>query len=644
MKKRNAKINKGAPSGFIISIIIHAAAFLLAGMLVVFNVVQKQEKKFVPPKPVDRPKMKLKKPKVKVKKSARPKSTTRIVTKVQKASMPDIQLPEMSGIGAGLAGDIGGFDIMPDLDEVSIFGSSQSIGNDFVGTFYDTKRFRNGSDNAGISREETIQAILNFMKRGWKPSAFSKYYKSPRKLYTTTFMFPQVPATVGPEAFGEKDIPGYGWIAHYKGQLVYPEDARIRFWAQGDNLICVRVNGKIVNLASWPGWNGNNENVESHFLSLWDTPDPSMSRRYPLGNNYAVVGDWIDLKAGEPQDMEVIVSEMSGGITCFLLCVEMEGKEYDKNPFGLGPKLHAFKTERLSLDLKEQIWAHLHETDALLEGGPVFNDINGGWVEVEHPEIPEHLRYEKIELPPDAVEPTVAPENGIRAWTLKNGKVLEAEYTVTMGDSAVFKTARGKQIKVPVSELSEESISEMQLLSPPEFIIDFRRTTRQLPTIEVTPYWDADPLPPDKENIFGVRMKQKGREPYDHPLTVKYYAIGAEVDGDNWVLLDRREETVIPSQLENHEFSFLGEPVRTRVIAIRDDGRAPLRGVEYGGHLITVTDERGVIIQYRCSPTWLIDIKPYLDLLPVGKHFDKTGNRVSPPRPNDFDRPKQFWD
>jgi len=80
-------VSKGAPSGFVISLAVHAVAFLLAGMLVVFNVVKKEEKKFVPPKPVDRPKMKLKKPKVKIKKNSKPKSTTPIVTKVKRASM-----------------------------------------------------------------------------------------------------------------------------------------------------------------------------------------------------------------------------------------------------------------------------------------------------------------------------------------------------------------------------------------------------------------------------------------------------------------------------------------------------------------------------------------------------------------------------
>jgi len=94
--RKNQKIVKGMPGAVALSILIHGALFLLAGMLVVFTVVKKDEKRFVPPKAVERPKMKLKKPKVKVKKTSRPKPTTRIATKIDRASMPDIQLPEIS--------------------------------------------------------------------------------------------------------------------------------------------------------------------------------------------------------------------------------------------------------------------------------------------------------------------------------------------------------------------------------------------------------------------------------------------------------------------------------------------------------------------------------------------------------------------
>ncbi|MEN8256151.1 MAG: hypothetical protein ABFR33_11860, partial [Verrucomicrobiota bacterium] len=179
---KNGRITKGTSSAVLLSIAIHAALFFLAGMLVVFTVVKKKEIEFEPPKAVERPKMKLKKPKVKVRKTSKPKPTTRIVTKINRASMPDIQLPEMSGMGDGLGeGVVGGFDMMPDLSPTA-FGSLQSIGNDLVGTFYDTKRRRDGKDRSSVDTSayglEFQQTLNKFFKRGWDTSVFSRYYRS----------------------------------------------------------------------------------------------------------------------------------------------------------------------------------------------------------------------------------------------------------------------------------------------------------------------------------------------------------------------------------------------------------------------------------------------------------------------------------
>lgn len=86
-------MNKGAPGGFVISLIFHGAIFFLAGLFVVFQVLPRTEPVFEPPPPVERPRMKLKKPKVKVQKSSSPKPSSRIVAKVKTREMPEIQLP-----------------------------------------------------------------------------------------------------------------------------------------------------------------------------------------------------------------------------------------------------------------------------------------------------------------------------------------------------------------------------------------------------------------------------------------------------------------------------------------------------------------------------------------------------------------------
>ena len=81
----------------------------------------------------------------------------------------------MSGIGDGLAGDIGGFEIMPDLSEVTLFGSGQSIGNDFECTFYDSKRDRSGRPlwSTDLDGYDWRSKVFNFFLRGWDFSVFS---------------------------------------------------------------------------------------------------------------------------------------------------------------------------------------------------------------------------------------------------------------------------------------------------------------------------------------------------------------------------------------------------------------------------------------------------------------------------------------
>jgi hypothetical protein len=61
-----------------ISLMVHAAAFLLAGLLVVFEVLDKPDVKFTPPPKIERPKMDLKRPPVKVK-NIKSRATRRIL-------------------------------------------------------------------------------------------------------------------------------------------------------------------------------------------------------------------------------------------------------------------------------------------------------------------------------------------------------------------------------------------------------------------------------------------------------------------------------------------------------------------------------------------------------------------------------------
>ncbi len=593
------------PSAVVLSILIHAGLFLLAGMLVVFTVVKKEEKKFVPPKAVERPKMKLRKPKVKVKKSAKPKSTTRIVTKINRASMPDIQLPEMSGMGAGLDGGIGGFDMMPDFEEVSVFGSGQSIGNDFVGTFYDFKRDRDGRD-VPHSLDKAVQDIKEFIRSGWKTVELAHYYHAPKKLYATTMAMPCASSAVAPWAFGEHDTIGYLWMVHYKGKLVYKDPITFRFWGYGDDFMAVAVEGKLVLSTGW-------DDYAARITPQWQTSS-AKSFQYYLGDNTAVVGDWVTLEAGVALDMEILATEMPGGTFTAMLLVEVQGVEYERNRQN-GPILPIFKTSEPSFDLMDAIHADLVPGEACVTNGPVFRDYDPP-VASPRPAV--------VAAPPKPVD-----EDLMRMWGGADGKKLEARFLTVIGGKAVLEDLRGKQRKIPLARLSEEDREFIGLAQPPEFKIDFSRQSKQR-HIPESPDITGNP-PKVLDYVFSAKLAQTSAGIYNHELKVEFFALGREVNGDNFILLERQKSCFTPTEENRRSHTFHGDTV-TLVQSVAYFGRGENRGRKYGGYLVVVTDERGQIIDHGASNKWLLGILGQLRTLPLNSHFDKTGTRVGVPR------------
>jgi len=613
LSKKTPKAVKGMPTAVLLSILIHAALFLLAGMFVVFTVVKSKEVEFAPPKAVERPKMKLKKPKVKVKKSSKPRPTTRIVTTVKRASMPDIQLPEMSGMTDGLTGGIDGFDVLPDFGEVSVFGSGQSIGNDFVGTFYDTKQDRTGRP-IPYSTEECYAAVRKFIKSGWRASSLGRFYKSPKKRYATCFVMPLMPSSLVPAFFGEPDIEGTQWITHYKGQLVHKEGITFRFMGWGDGALAVRVEGKIVLLAGWLMREGQ----------FWQSSSAD-DRRWRVSNGWWCAGDWITLEPGVPLDMEIVMVE-SGGLGTFMLAVQEKGVEYEKRKIGTGPIFPAFKTAEPSRDLLDAIYKDLVPGEISLTNGPVFCDYDAASLKreatnaVENTEAPATVPQEREDTSP------------LRTWTGMDGKTIEAEYVMVMGDKVVLKTAKGKQKRIPLVQLSPEDREYIELSNPPKFNIDFSAKTKQVFSVV---HGSSSGETVGYDYCAKVRLKQISSGDYNHQLHVECFAIGKEVEGNRFYLIDRQESSFMPTKKNGKSHEFSGRTVRLENywLVFSRSKQEQHRGQKQHGYLITVTDERGKIIQHQESNPWLYENLENLKLLPVGAFMDKNCIRTFPTPP-----------
>ncbi|MCK4564855.1 MAG: hypothetical protein KAU94_09295 [Verrucomicrobia bacterium] len=365
------KLVKGMPGAVVLSILIHAGLFVLAGFLIVITITPPP----APPPPFvgvePPPEMELPPPKppVRVNTESTPDPPALITAEVDDPELHKIQALDRPPAYMGTD-----LNVDPGIDVTNMLSPlgpghigpppSERIGNDMEGTYYDFKRNRAGSYN-GEGQDTFRDTIRKFLKSGWNTSTLSRFYRAPEKRYPTYIMIPTMSSSVAPASFGEDPGSGFFWMVHCKGQIVYPEDITFRFWGVGDEILAVRVGKEVVFADIWEG-------DRDKYGNFWRGNDPQR-KMYRLGHNTTMeVGDWVSLKAGVPRDIDILMGD-NGGLAALMLLVEVKGVEYERNRQG-GPILPIFKMSELSHDQLDLIYQDLSTNEACLTNGPVFKD------------------------------------------------------------------------------------------------------------------------------------------------------------------------------------------------------------------------------------------------------------------------------
>jgi hypothetical protein len=315
--------------------------------------------------------------------------------------------------------------------------------------------------------------------------------------------------------------------------------------------------------------------------------------------------------------MEVIIGEVPGGTFSAMLTVQVEGETYERNRQG-GPILPMFKTTEPSRALQDIIYAELIQGEASVTNGPVFRDYS----------LPD-TRAEEVRVA-EAEEPAAPTVK--TAWTDTGGKTFEAEYVTTIADRVILKSPDGKNIRIPMSSLSDGDREYLELSNPPAFDLEFVRSSRssfnryQPSPSEIE--WGV--LPPRvNDYTFSVKVKQTGNRAYPHELTVEYLAIGKELLGDNYILIDRQSGTFTPGIDNDGSYVLKGDPIE--MIEYEYDGQQ--RGRRPSDSLVILKDKQGRIIEHKASKSWLWNHYESLKELPVGAYMDRTGRRAYPTSP-----------
>jgi hypothetical protein len=230
------------------------------------------------------------------------------------------------GFGGGLQG-------MREMAmNVGLFGSQSAMSNSLAGSLYDLKQTAEGDPVPGMNNREYFEVLEQF-QRSWSEAVLAKYYKADVELYTRQLFIPLVQASQAPKAFGaEKEIKPIHWVALYKGEWVSPFTGTMRFAGQGDNVLVVRLNRKVVLDATLGG--ALQSNRDTKWEPIGKTADPN--------NRPMVAGKWISVSRGQSYTMEVLLAEHGGLFSCYLLA-QVKGQDYAMQSDGVNPRLPVFQ-------------------------------------------------------------------------------------------------------------------------------------------------------------------------------------------------------------------------------------------------------------------------------------------------------------
>ena len=297
-----------------------------------------------------------------------------VSTSAAPVAMAEVDIPMDDSMDVGVSMDLGmglGDGLGDGLGEGGEgLGSGSAGGSALVGTFYDLKQTKSGAPSGivggGGGTHKVMEVLNNFLKN-WSESALNKFYKSPNKLYASSFYVPVCLAKYGPIAYGVGDKVKEGsWVAVYRGKVRAPKSGKFRFVGTGDECIAVRFNRKLVLEAGyqipsrWSKENANRTHVagERDAAVYWKDikegkdkvhkgyeriklkgMDTWNNDKTELGG--MTIGQVFEVEEGNVYPIEVLLTEIGGKFGVMLLLEDMSEGLKSNNPNNI---YHLFRT------------------------------------------------------------------------------------------------------------------------------------------------------------------------------------------------------------------------------------------------------------------------------------------------------------
>jgi hypothetical protein len=244
----------------------------------------------------------------------------------------------------GLSALILGLRAQSDDAAADAFGKSTASESALMGIFYDLKQTQQ-KDKVPMDSPVYDKTLADFITKGWDETVLDKFYRISKPFYTTQVYVPMTPQNQAARAFGVDDkVTGSYWIVHFKGQVIPPAAGRYRFVGYAHATIFVAVNEKLV--LNGCRFSINDTMKDFPLRSVQNPTDPQAGA--PAGDWMLTYGQWFDLKADEPVDIDILFGNRVAPVLCAFLMVQKDGETYPTDPNTHFPILPLFQVANYS--------------------------------------------------------------------------------------------------------------------------------------------------------------------------------------------------------------------------------------------------------------------------------------------------------
>ncbi len=222
-----------------------------------------------------------------------------------------------------------------------VFGGTSRTEQSLEGILYDTKQSPTGADQRVSGQDQQNsryqEIIRDFVRGDWQKTRLSEYFSAERRLYADQFFFPLMAADAGPKEFGvEAQVKPMHWFVHYQGTVVSGWTGRARLVGRAGEVAVVRLDDKIIFDGSHTFLtDSRSPGFTSPAITNWSQRDRALINKYPSfkgsgrwdASETLVFGDWVDVREGTGYDLEVLVGERGGGDFYAFIMFQRDGMD-----------------------------------------------------------------------------------------------------------------------------------------------------------------------------------------------------------------------------------------------------------------------------------------------------------------------------